>query len=112
MNADAFWSRVEEDSSLARQLISLFFVEAPRILSEVRAAVHAKDSAALKRGAHAMRGMVANFAAPSAVDAAAVLEEMGRIGDLAGAEEAFIVLDRQLVQLRAALARFEEGIVA
>jgi len=111
MNVEAFWSRVEGDSALARDLINLFFVETPRILSEVRLAVQAKDCAALKRAAHAIKGMVANFSAPPAVDAASALEEMGLNGDLDRAEEAFTVLDRQLVQLRSALARVEEGIV-
>ena len=112
MNTEAFWRRVEEDGPLARDLINLFFMETPRILSDLRAAVLAHDRDGLKRAAHAMRGMVANFSAPSAVDAAGVLEEMGRSGDLAKAEEAFDILDRQLVYLRSALAHFEEGIIA
>jgi two-component system sensor histidine kinase/response regulator len=112
MNTEAFWSRVEEDGPLARDLINLFFMETPRILSDLRAAVLAHDGDGLKRAAHAMRGMVANFSAPPAVDAAGVLEEMGRSGDLAKAEEAFNILDHQLVYLRSALAHFEEGIIA
>ena len=111
MDVAAFWSRVEEDGTLAREIIKLFFIETPRILSELRRAVEVKDAAALKRAAHSMRGMIANFSAPQAVDTAAVLEEMGKSGDLARAGEAFTVLDRQLVHLRSALARFEERIV-
>src|SRR5262245_51257085 len=107
LDVDAFWERVGEDSALARELIAMFFKEVPKQFDAVRVAVLKKDAEALKQAAHAVKGTVANFSAAPAVEAAAVLERMGRSGDLSGVEEACVLLNRQLVLLHSALARFE-----
>ena len=69
-----------------------------------------KDADALRQSAHALKGSVANFSAAPATDASAVLEQMGRSGDLTGVDEAFTVLDREFDLLRSALAKFKEGL--
>ena len=110
MDIDAFWNRVGEDGDLAHELIALFFADSPKRFDDVRVAVLGKDASALRHAAHAIKGAVANFSAGPAVEAAGVLEEMGRIGNLSGVDEACIILDRQLVLLRSALTKFDEGV--
>src|SRR5688500_5793006 len=110
MDGDSFWVRVEEDSDLARELIQLFVAEGPGLFDGVRVAAVGRDAEALRQAAHAVKGMVANFSAKPATDAAALLEEIGRKGDLRDVDEACDVLDRQLVLLRSALAEFEKGL--
>jgi HPt (histidine-containing phosphotransfer) domain-containing protein len=111
MDNDSFWGRVGEDSALASELIELFLAEGPERFEAVRAAVHGKDADGLRQAAHALKGSVANFSAAPAADAAAALEQMGKSGNLQGADEAFVTLDRQFELLRAALAKFKEGLV-
>ena len=112
MDVDAFWSRVEQDRTLARELIDLFFMECPKIFADVRVAAQGKDRVALRRAANSVRGLVANFSTSPAAHAATALEDMGRSGDLTEITQAVTVLDRQLVLLRSALVKLEEGITA
>jgi PAS domain S-box-containing protein len=94
---------VEGDSSLLAELATLFVDDYPRMLSSIREALDHQDPEALAVAAHAVKGSVANFAAPMAFDAALKLETMGRCGDLTRAHEACAALERALEQLAEAL---------
>jgi hypothetical protein len=50
-----------------------------------------------------MKGMVRNFTAGPAFNSALRLEQMGRAGDLNGAEALFPGLEREVSELQAAL---------
>src|SRR6185295_1883561 len=111
MDTDSFWSRVGQDRDLAHELIDLYLAERPTLFDKIRVAALGKDSTALRQSAHALKGMIANFAAGPAVDTARSLEEMGKKDDLSGAEEACATLGRHLVLLDSALAEFKLGVV-
>jgi len=90
-------SRAGGDMELLREIAVLFVEDdCPRTLAEIRAAVAQGDAAKLENAAHSLKGSVANFGAPSAVEAAFRLEQMGRAGQLGDSAETLRALERAL----------------
>ena len=81
------------DDALVRDLARLLIETVPVQADAVRSAVAARDSAALRAAAHKLRGSIAPFGVPAAVEAAHKLEAMGTVGNLDGADS----LSRDLV---------------
>ncbi|MGZ3318177.1 MAG: response regulator, partial [Isosphaeraceae bacterium] len=102
-------AEVEGDRELLLKLIGRFFDQCPKVLSEIRASVSQRDSAMLERSSHKLKGSVSNFGARNAYEAARRLEEMGRNGDLVGAEEAIVVLETEICRLQDDLAEFSRS---
>jgi HPt (histidine-containing phosphotransfer) domain-containing protein len=96
------------DETVFRELIQLYLQEAPKLLGAVRNAVAQGNADALRQAAHALKGTLANLAAPDARAAAEALEVMTRTGDLAGAPTALANLERQLERLHAAIRLSEK----
>ena len=88
------------DRRLLREMLALFLTESPAMLQAVAGAVTAGDAPAVRRAAHALKGSVANFAAPRPVEAARVLERMGTEGNLSGAPQALRELEDALQEFR------------
>jgi two-component system, sensor histidine kinase and response regulator len=97
--------RFEGDEELVREIAQLVIQEYPPLVDALRDAAAQGDAYALERNAHSLKGMVANFQADSAVDAALTLERMGRVGDLTGAHDC-------LRRLESALADLHHGLTA
>jgi CheY-like chemotaxis protein/anti-sigma regulatory factor (Ser/Thr protein kinase) len=98
-------ARVGGSEQLLRDLVELFRNECPKQLDEIRRQRAAGDSAGLARAAHALKGSVAMFAAQRAYDAALRIEKMGRAGDLADFDEAWLVLQAAIDRLISAFDR-------
>jgi response regulator RpfG family c-di-GMP phosphodiesterase len=99
-------SRVGDDRKLLGELAEIFLEECPKLLTDVRQAVAARDAIRLKRSAHTLKGTVDNFAAQAVFEAAFRLERMGRDGNLAGVEAAWAALEEEMERFRPALAAF------
>jgi PAS domain S-box-containing protein len=99
----AMRERLGDDDALVRELAELFQGDCPRLLQRVAAAVRAGDPEAVRQAAHTLKGSASNFGAADATRLALCLEEMGRAGDLAGAEEVYAQLEAALHRLREAL---------
>jgi PAS domain S-box-containing protein len=97
--------RVGGDQKLLREIAHLFLDSAPRNLAELRGAIDRGDAATLHRQAHTLKGMVGQFGAAEAFEAALRLEIMGREGQLHEAGGAYPELERAVARLRKALAR-------
>ena len=95
--------RVDGDRDLLREIGGLFLQDAPRLLSDIRNAVSRADPKALEHSAHTLKGSVGNFGARIAFEAALALEQMGRQGDFARAQESFTLLEQQVTLLGPAL---------
>ena len=95
--------RVDGDRELLREIGGLFLQDAPRLLADIRNAVGRADAKALEHSAHTRKGSVGNFGARVAFEAAQALEQMGRQGDFARAQESFALLDQQVTLLGPAL---------
>jgi two-component system sensor histidine kinase/response regulator len=83
--------------------VGVFLTDAPHILERINDAIDAGDARAVQAAAHALKGAVSNFAAPSATRAAARLQQTGEGGDLGGARTAAEALKRELDLVRDAL---------
>jgi len=104
MDRDAARERLGDDTVLLAEMAGLFLDEAPRLLSEIRCAVARQDGKALERAANSLKGSVANFAAPAAMEAAATLARMGRQGQLHRAPDACVALEAEIQAVKEALA--------
>jgi CheY-like chemotaxis protein len=102
----AVLDNIDGDVELLRELVETFFEEYPELLSQIREAIAHGDNTALMRAAHTLKGSVGVFATKPAFEAALKLEMMGRNGDLAHAEEAYAVLEKELERLKMALEVF------
>ena len=103
---EALLDRVEGDIEFLEATITMLDEDSPALLEEIRAAVRTSDAAALVKPAHALKGMLSNFCAGPAEDAARQLETIGRkdrLGDAPGPAER---VQRETEQLRAALHDF------
>jgi HPt (histidine-containing phosphotransfer) domain-containing protein len=74
------------DEVLVRELAKLLIDTVPVQVDAVQSAVLARDGAALRASAHKLRGSIAPFGMPAAVETARKLEAMGTAGNLAGAD--------------------------
>ena len=80
------------DEALVRELAQLLIDTLPVQIDAVHSAVVARDGVALRAAAHKLRGSIAPFGMPEAVETARKLEAMGTAGNLDGAD----VLGREL----------------
>ncbi|MCH7979501.1 MAG: response regulator [Acidobacteria bacterium] len=96
-------ARFEGDRELFREVAGLFLDDHPKLLSKIRSAVGRRDSEALVRAAHALKGAVGNFAAQSAFEAAQKLETIGRERDWAAAEQSCAELEKEIKRLEPTL---------
>ena len=103
VDEEAFRALLGNDDQLIEEIIALFIEEGPRLLTQVRAAVAAGEPSGLQHASHALKGSVGNMAAARAVEAARVLEIMGRDQRLDDAPQALAVLERELDDVMRAL---------
>jgi PAS domain S-box-containing protein len=96
--------RVGGNRKALADLVRIFRADWPKQVARLREAVGQDDAAALRASAHALKGSVANFAAPLATEAALRLQKMGEAGRLAGAAGALEHLEREVDAVLAALA--------
>jgi PAS domain S-box-containing protein len=96
--------RVGGDREALRELVNVFLTDAPSLLARIKEAIDAKDTRAVQAAAHTVKGAVSNFAASSATEAAARLQQTGEGNDLGSARAASDVLRRELERVRDALS--------
>jgi len=97
-------ARVDGDLGLLKEIVGLFMGDFPKLMAEIRTAVQNRDAAKLRRAAHTLKGSVGNFGAARAVEAALVLEMMGKSGDLSGVEAAHARLEDVMARVGPELA--------
>jgi len=76
-------------AALDPEVAQAFLEEGPHLLEQIRHAVAGGNASALAGAAHALRGAAAQIGAPGIVDAASILETMGRNGDLRQSAQVF-----------------------
>jgi HPt (histidine-containing phosphotransfer) domain-containing protein len=105
-NKDLLLEQFAENRQLLGELAAIFLEDAPRRMAAIRAGVEERNAGVLRAAAHALRGSVANFAAPQAVDVTLKLEVMGEGGNLTGVDEAFADLQLIMKKLNVELGAF------
>ncbi len=96
---DALLTIFDHDWGFLKEAVEMFLSDYPPMVATLRETLKTKDSMTLRRTSHALKGMVGNFQAETAAKAAFNLEEMGRQGELSGAEKAFETLADELAKL-------------
>ena len=87
-------------AGLGREVGALFIEDSGTRLAELEVALTKGDADAVAAIAHAIRGSAANVGADAVDRACAVLEALGRSGDLTRAHATFNVLTQALDQAR------------
>ena len=100
---DVLLEHVEHDMDLLLELTDLFLDDSPRLLAEMRAALLAGDTEALRIAAHTLKGSAGNFEARNTVAAARRVEKAAIDHDLVVAALALKVLGETLMELQTAL---------
>jgi HPt (histidine-containing phosphotransfer) domain-containing protein len=108
IDTDAILSLVDGDLELLAELVNLFIDTTPQLLTEIREAISRSDNETLAKAAHTLKGSVGNFATKGAYELALQLEQIGRHGSLADAEEVYATLDRELERLKPSLVKLLE----
>jgi CheY-like chemotaxis protein len=97
------------DESMLAEVAQIFLVECSRLMSAVREAIERKNSLALERAAHSMKGSVGALAARKAFETARRLEELGHEGKLADAEGVFARLEAEIDRLKPEMESLASG---
>jgi PAS domain S-box-containing protein len=108
-DATAALDSLEGDSELLHEIAGIFLAQAPKHMEKIREAVANRDPKLLERAAHGLKGAAANLLAKGVVDAASKLEEIGRAGYVAGAQQGLVILEGELGKLQSALGEFEKA---
>jgi PAS domain S-box-containing protein len=103
MDATAAMAQVEGDKTLLNEITGLFINDCPRMLAEIKDAVERNDARALEYAAHTLKGVVANFCAQPAVEAALRLEMLAHQGTLEHSGAAYGQLVSEIERLKAEL---------
>jgi HPt (histidine-containing phosphotransfer) domain-containing protein len=100
INMKELKERTGGDPELLARLVEICLAELPAYRGRIAAAIAASDSNGLLHAAHSMKGMLGTVAAHDGEVFALRLEKMGRSGELAGAAEMLLNLDRELDALQ------------
>jgi HPt (histidine-containing phosphotransfer) domain-containing protein len=98
--------RLDNDVEFLAETVEMLTGDGPGLMSQIQDAIASGDAATLGRVAHTLKGMISNFCAPAAQNAALELERMGKAGDLSAAPAATTVLQVQVDALIAELEQF------
>lgn len=100
--------RVDGDWELLEHLVTLFVDTYPDLMAEIQDAIQNRDSSALHRAAHSLKGSVSNLGGTAAQEAALKLEQMGRKDDLQNVDEAYLSLVEEVSRFKIAVVRFSQ----
>ena len=93
INQSELMARIDNDSELLRELVDIFREDFPRYVENLRCAVREEDMQRTAEAAHSLKGMLANFAATAAAQAAAEIEQIARRGEQAALDSAMVNFD-------------------
>ncbi len=96
-------SRMGGNVALLKQVIEMVRADIPEMLKRLRAAVAARNSAAVEREAHSLAGTVVTFDARAALTAAQRLQQMAQAGDFSQVDSAVAALEHEIARLDQAL---------
>ena len=109
INVEGALERLGGDRALLAELAGLFCEEGPRLLREAESALAAGDAAAVQNAAHQLKGLLAQFCADAAREAAWQLELEARRADLIAAAPRLEALRSHLAEALPELRRLAEN---
>ncbi|MGH9862431.1 MAG: response regulator, partial [Candidatus Acidiferrales bacterium] len=96
----AVLTHVGGDPALLREAVEIFIETYPAQLTRLRDAVAARDTHALQRSAHALKGLVSNFSLKGAYEVAQKLEDLGLKSRPDDAPSLCALLEQEMERLR------------
>jgi CheY-like chemotaxis protein len=87
------------DWNFLKEVVDVFLSDYPRLLDDLRRAHKESDSATLMRAAHSLKGMMKNFQAEPAAEAAFELEKKGKEDNFDGVPDAIENLAGQVADV-------------
>ena len=96
----------DNDKEFLKELVEIFINDAPEHMSGIEEAVDSRNSEALEKSAHKVKGAVANFGKSATTDTAFKLETMGKENNLDGVGEAYDTLVKDVENLMNVLKEF------
>ena len=105
----AMIDRLDGDEELARQLVTLFLGEYPRLMDSLRVSVSGGNPDAVRRAAHAAKGCIANFVDGGPQMTAYRIEQLGTAGTLADVPALLAQLECEVERLARAMTVFQES---
>jgi two-component system, sensor histidine kinase and response regulator len=105
---DKLLAAFDHDWEFFKEAVDMFLEDYPPMLSAIEKALDEEDAEALKRQAHALKGMIGNFQAKTAARHALTLETMGRDGQADSGKDSLALLKNELQRLRTDLVRLTE----
>jgi HPt (histidine-containing phosphotransfer) domain-containing protein len=98
----------EGEEEFLKELVEIFINDVPEHMLEIEEAVNCRNSEALVKSAHKLKGAVANFGKNATTDTASKLETMGGENNLDGVEEVYGTLVKDIESLVNSLKEFVE----
>jgi CheY-like chemotaxis protein/HPt (histidine-containing phosphotransfer) domain-containing protein len=98
-------ARVGGDADLLKELVGMFMEEYPKLLAQIREGLDGHDAAAASSAAHQLKGLLAQFGAEAARQAAYAVEQPARQGDLSATGANLQVLEATMRRIHPELAR-------
>jgi HPt (histidine-containing phosphotransfer) domain-containing protein len=105
-SSDDLMELVGSDHEMLCELRDIFEEEAPRVLSDIRAAVNTHDAAALEHHSHLMKNVAASVGGRASREIAIRMERAARAHDLGDTLDLAERLANEVAALREALAAF------
>jgi two-component system, sensor histidine kinase and response regulator len=106
LEQDAMLATVEHDLVLLRELVELFFAEAPGLLAQIRSGLNASHKVSVERAAHTLKGALSNFGARRACAKAREVELHAHEARLDEAGQQFPALETEVAQACRALSDY------
>ena len=103
---DGALKRLGGDEELFQELMSYFIEDAPELLKTIEAGLAAGSAESIRRAAHSLRGLAANFDAEEAMAIACSIEQMASKGDLQPVPSALAHLAVEVRSLRDVLGGY------
>ena len=101
--------RVDHDLAFLDETVQMLAGDGRALMAELRRNLETGDAPAVGRNAHALKGMISNFCAPAAQQAALSVERTGKSGDLSTAGPLVADLGERLEALIHELEQFVKG---
>ena len=92
----ALLAAFDNDLHFLKETVDMFVSDFPAMLTDIYRAIRSNDADALRRAAHALKGMVGNFQAQQAADVAYILEENGRQNSFENVDRTFELLKDEM----------------
>jgi HPt (histidine-containing phosphotransfer) domain-containing protein len=96
-------ARLNGDENLLHEIVQMYFEDCPGLVKQIERAINDKNSTALTRAAHDLKGLLSNFSSPRATAAIQALEQTGKHNQMDEAIARLDLLHHELSRLSSVL---------